>query len=40
MINFTFIIQRDGLLMYHKVDYMFKKSTLITCTRCLPWTKK
>jgi len=26
--------------MYHKFDYMLKKSTFITCTRWLPWRKK
>jgi len=38
--NFFIIIQRDALLMYHKFDYKLQKSTLITCTRWLPWRKK
>jgi len=38
---FSFIIiQRDGLLMYHKFDYKLKKSILITCTSGLLWRKK
>jgi len=26
--------------MYHKFDFKFQKSTLITCTRWLVWRKR
>jgi len=38
--HFLFIIQRDALLMYHKLDYRLQKSTLITFTRWAALKKK
>jgi len=35
--NHFFYHPKDLHLMYHKFNYMSKKSTLIICTRWLPW---